>query len=134
MSVCVNCERVFEPNFVGHNICSRSCNMRRINADRSHQAAAGARGGKRERPVTGRSYAKVPDTDDHVHRVVAAVALGRPLALGEVVHHEDRNKRNNALTNLIVFPSQAVHARHHKLHYGSAPCDCPGIRLGGDAR
>lgn len=52
----------------------------------------------------------------HTHRLVAAEKLGRPLHPGEVVHHLDGDKRNNAPSNLMVFASQAEHARWHKLH------------------
>lgn len=70
------------------------------------------------------------ENGEHVHRVVAESVLGRPLAPGEVVHHEDQMKHNNHPSNLIVFPSQAVHAKHHKLnHCGLDTCPCPGIRL-----
>ena len=31
----------------------------------------------------------------------------------EVVHHRDGNKRNNEPNNLVVFPNQSEHARHH---------------------
>ena len=51
--------------------------------------------------------------------------------LHEVVHHEDEdNKQNNDPANLIVFPDQGAHARHHRLrHLGQPSCDCGGIRL-----
>lgn len=51
----------------------------------------------------------------HEHRIVAEQMLGRALRPGEVVHHIDENKRNNHPSNLIVFPSQAMHARWHKI-------------------
>ena len=54
----------------------------------------------------------------HTHRVVAEQILGRPLLKGEVVHHIDGNKRNNHPDNLMVFPSQAEHARWHVSHRG----------------
>ena len=47
------------------------------------------------------------------HRVVAEKMLGRPLNEDEVVHHRDGNKYNNAPENLVVFPNQAAHTKHH---------------------
>ena len=32
---------------------------------------------------------------------------------GQVVHHIDRNPSNNSLDNLVVFPNNAEHMRHH---------------------
>lgn len=52
----------------------------------------------------------------HTHRIVAEQKLGRPLRKGEVVHHIDGNKRNNDPDNLMIFGSQAEHARWHKLN------------------
>lgn len=47
------------------------------------------------------------------HRYVARQLVGRRLKDGEVVHHIDGNKTNNAIENLMVFPSQGAHVRHH---------------------
>ncbi len=48
------------------------------------------------------------------HILVAETVLGRKLEDGEVVHHEDENKKNNISSNLIVFKTSADHARFHK--------------------
>lgn len=48
----------------------------------------------------------------HEHRVVAEEMLGRPLVRGEIVHHIDGNKHNNAPSNLQVM-TQADHLRLH---------------------
>ena len=49
----------------------------------------------------------------HLHRVMAERLLGRPLMRGEVVHHQDGDKRNNTWGNLEVLSSQSEHARLH---------------------
>ena len=48
--------------------------------------------------------------------------LGRPLKPQEVVHHKDRDKRNNNQDNLLVFVDNSNHTRFH--HTGIyAPTD-----------
>lgn len=64
----------------------------------------------------GKTYTKF--LGRHLHRVVAELMLGRPLARGEVVHHIDGNKRNNNPENLMVFENQAAHALWHEQHKG----------------
>ena len=62
----------------------------------------------------GKTYTKTYGR--HTHRIVAEQKLGRPLKPGEVVHHIDGNKRNNNPENIMVFASQALHAKWHKEH------------------
>lgn len=45
-----------------------------------------------------------------VHRQMAAARLGRPLLPGEIVHHLDGDSTNNSHDNLLVLPSQSLHA------------------------
>jgi len=52
----------------------------------------------------------------HTHRIVAEQILGRPLKKGEVVHHIDGCKRNNAPNNLMIFKNQKEHAKWHADH------------------
>ena len=47
---------------------------------------------------------------EHIYK--AAKVLGRPLRKGEVVHHIDCNKSNNANSNLLIC-SQAYHKSLH---------------------
>ena len=49
----------------------------------------------------------------HEHRAIAEEKIGRPLKAGEVVHHIYLNPLNNDPSNLMVFPSQAEHAKYH---------------------
>lgn len=47
------------------------------------------------------------------HRLVVAHAIGRPLNNKEVVHHIDGDKKNNTLSNLIIFKNNSDHIKHH---------------------
>lgn len=62
----------------------------------------------------------------HEHRIVAEQLLGRELKPGEVVHHVDGDKRNNAPNNIMVFESQSEHMKWHLEHD-------PRFARGGDA-
>lgn len=53
----------------------------------------------------------------HEHRRVMEAILGRPLLPNEIVHHKDRNKKNNDPSNLELM-TRADHMKHH-LHGGS---------------
>lgn len=127
-----------------HNFCSRQClanyssksknpekyaelknyagmseNMKRLNEQlnptrMTHTVRSKLRKARLAKGNNGKTYEKVYGRP--THRVVAEMKIGRALRPGEVVHHIDGNKRNNSIENLMVFPSQAEHAKWHKEH------------------
>lgn len=107
---CVICERPFSviPSRVrkGAKYCSYRC----------HQAGEGRKGGTtRGEQVKARSQGRTYTKTDgrHAHRVVMEQVLGRQLRPGEIVHHKDGNKLNNAPENLEIISSQSEHTRVH---------------------
>lgn len=45
---------------------------------------------------------------------IAAICEGKPLRMGEVIHHNDEVKENNAPENLLVFPTNREHMHYHQ--------------------
>lgn len=48
-----------------------------------------------------------------IHIAVMENMIGRKLHKGEVVHHEDENKRNSDPSNLKLFASHSEHRKYH---------------------
>jgi hypothetical protein len=49
------------------------------------------------------------------HRLMVEGKIGRYLEKNEVVHHIDGNKKNNDISNLMLFKSNSEHIKHHQL-------------------
>lgn len=64
-----------------------------------------------------------------LHRVRMENKLGRLLGADEIVHHVDRNKDNNATTNLMVM-GRASHSAQHAIEDAPHPVilECRGCR------
>lgn len=91
--------------------CSSKCALAAVRT-RKHQSEAAKKSGESRRGIgNNRTYVKYHGR--HEHRVVMERILGRKLEKGEVVHHIDRNKKNNDPSNLQLFSSQAEHVKHH---------------------
>lgn len=48
------------------------------------------------------------------HILVAESIVGRYLNEDEVVHHKDKNRKNNTENNIMVFSSNSSHAKFHR--------------------
>lgn len=68
-----------------------------------------------------KGYMKNPEykqwrNGQRIARAVMERHLGRELASGEIVHHNDGDNNNNTIENLRLFPSTGEHtAYHHKV-------------------
>ncbi len=56
---------------------------------------------------------KINGKTKQVHRLVMEEHLGRELKSSEVVHHIDKDKSNNKLSNLVLFSTQSEHTKYH---------------------
>lgn len=113
---CLSCKGSFTPRakYPQQRYCSLKCAAAGKAPDHNARVAresAQHRGNLLRGRGEGKTYRKL--NGRHEHRVLAEQKLGRPLATGEIVHHADEDRRNNAPDNLEALASQAEHARLH---------------------
>jgi hypothetical protein len=76
-----------------HKFCSRKCWFDYVKSLTGTEYKYDRQGQRKGRKVVSRYHALQP---------------------GEIVHHEDKNCRNNTLSNLRVFACQSDHIRYHR--------------------
>ena len=100
------------------HFCSRVCNLQQLNEELNPTRMTKETRHKlsiaRSTTGNGKTYRKL--NGKHYHRTVAEIKLGRKLKPGEIVHHLDRNKRNNDPDNIMVFINQSEHVKWHAQH------------------
>ncbi len=64
--------------------------------------------------VDKKGYRRFSDSGKSVHRWSAEKRVGRSLKSGEVVHHINRDKKDNRPGNLWVFKNQKQHDKTHR--------------------
>jgi len=47
------------------------------------------------------------------HRLIMEQKIGRYLLEEERVHHINKNKKDNQIVNLMLFPNESEHQKHH---------------------
>lgn len=120
---CLNCDKEFNARelrrgskrALDKNYCSRKC-MSQYRA-KTHNGSNhhGWKGGIFEWGGYLRKHIYLGNgrsENHHLHRVIMEEHLGRKLTTDEVVHHIDRNKKNNDISNLQVM----TWSEHSKLH------------------
>ncbi len=68
------------------------------------------------------------------HILILEKAFGRSILASEAVHHIDSDRTNNAVGNLMLFATNAMHIRYHARikafelcgHYDWRPCSVCG--------
>lgn len=64
--------------------------------------------------VDNKGYKRRKSDGKPIHRIIAEILNGGPLKKGAVVHHKNRNKRDNSPGNLRIFKNQGLHNLLHK--------------------
>jgi len=98
--------------------CSPSCNASYHNAKKVGKDARNWQGGKSIK-TDGYVRIRIPEhpnaCDGYVyeHRYVMEQEIGRLLTSEEVVHHNNKDRKDNRIENLRLFNNQKEHIRHH---------------------
>lgn len=118
---CCLCGKVFSPSRKRGNAryCSKPCIWKGCKGDVFNAEVSRLSRHKRRDALlnTGECKTYRKFYGKHEHRVIAENMLVRQLLKGEIVHHVDGDKRNNAPSNLAVM-TQSEHARLHGFRRG----------------
>jgi hypothetical protein len=115
--ICEMCGNAFEVkvcrNLTAH-FCSGKCKSLAAIGHKPYHFKGGRLVHKGYAYVLEKDHPKA-DRDGYVpeHRLVMEKHLGRFLLPGEIVHHKNRNRGDNRLSNLGLFKSHSEHMRNH---------------------
>lgn len=116
ISICEYCGKDFHRwgGSVNAQFCSKrcSCVSRQTKESQSYAGRFGGMHNIKKRGTGKVGYIK--EHGRHQHRRVIERFIGRKLLRSEVVHHIDKNKHNNDISNLKIL----TRAEHFLLHLG----------------
>jgi len=103
-----NCDNAVHAN----NLCNKHTQRLRLHGTTNARRGENGEGYLHH---TGYIYVKKNGKAIAQHRLIAEMALGKPLLQQAVVHHINGKKNDNRNCNLIVCPDEAYHNLLHKL-------------------
>jgi hypothetical protein len=117
VKVCFRCkeeknlsEFYFSKKEMKYSVYCKVCCRRRSTEYRNRKAGYVVEWGNRR---TTHKYSRSKDDRLLLHRSIMSKIIGRPLKAEEVVHHVNNDPKDNRQENLMLFPNNTEHKKHH---------------------